>query len=134
MNIFSRMRGSRSSPAPGEPAPASADADRPGADGASGADSADPRVRTVRALVSGQVQGVGFRWYCTEEAQKLGLVGRVSNLADGDVEVLAQGSADAVSQLVAWLHHGPRWARVDDVRLTELPPGGLSGSSFQPGN
>lgn len=119
MNLFSRMRGSRSSP---------------GADGASGADGTDPRVRTIRALVSGQVQGVGFRWYCTEEAQRLGLVGRVSNLPDGDVKVLAQGPADAVSQLVAWLHHGSRWARVDDVRLTELPPGSLTQSDFRPGN
>ena len=95
----------------------------------------DPeRTRTVRALVSGRVQGVGFRWYCTEEAQRLGLVGRVSNLPDGDVKVLAQGPADAVSQLVAWLHHGSRWARVDDVRLTELPPGSLTQSDFRPGN
>ncbi|WP_454930588.1 acylphosphatase [Actinomyces israelii] len=129
MSFFSRLRGSRSSPAPsatgGPDASAAADAARPD-DGA--------RVRTVRALVSGQVQGVGFRWYCTEEAQSLGLVGRVSNLPDGDVKVLVQGPADAVSQLVAWLYCGPRWARVDDVRLTELPPGSLSASSFQPGN
>ena len=91
-------------------------------------------MRTIRARVSGQVQGVGFRWYCTEEAQELGLVGRVSNLSDGDVEVVAQGPADAVSRLVSWLHHGPRWARVDDVRLTEMPPGSLSRRDFRPGN
>ena len=93
-----------------------------------------PGVRTIRARVSGLVQGVGFRWYCTEEAQRLGLVGRVSNLSDGDVEVLAQGPQDAVSQLVAWLHRGPRWAQVDDVRLTEMPPGSLSWMDFRPGN
>jgi len=57
-----------------------------------------------------------------------------ATLPDGDVKVLAQGPADAVSQLVAWLHHGSRWARVDDVRLTELPPGSLTQSDFRPGN
>ena len=128
MSFFSRLRGSRSSPASSAPgASAAAGVARPD-------EGAGARVRTVRVLVSGQVQGVGFRWYCTEEAQRLGLVGQVSNLADGDVKVLAQGPADAVSQLVAWLYHGPRWARVDDVRLTELPPGSLSGDGFQPGN
>ena len=75
MSFFSRLRGSRSFPASsatgGPDVLAAADAAHPD-DGA--------RVRTVRALVSGQVQGVGFRWYCTEEAQSLGLVGRVSNL------------------------------------------------------
>ena len=121
MNIFSRLRGSGS--APGS-SPAASDPDAPAGAGR----------RTIRALVTGQVQGVGFRWYCTEEAQRLGLVGRVSNLPDGDVKVLAQGPADAVSQLVAWLHHGSRWARVDDVRLTELPPGSLTQSDFRPGN
>ena len=120
MSLFSRLRGSGSSRPPGGP-------DAP-------ADASTARVRTIRARVSGQVQGVGFRWYCTEEAQRLGLVGRVSNLPDGDVKVLAQGPADAVSQLVAWLHHGSRWARVDDVRLTELPPGSLTQSDFRPGN
>ena len=92
------------------------------------------RLRTIRARVSGRVQGVGFRWYCTEQAQQLGLVGRVSNLSDGDVEVLAQGPADAVSQLVAWLYHGPRWARVDDVRIVEMEPGSLLWRDFRPGN
>ena len=121
MSFFSRLRGSRSSPA----------SSAPGASAAAGAARPD---EGAGARVSGQVQGVGFRWYCTEEAQRLGLVGQVSNLADGDVKVLAQGPADAVSQLVAWLYHGPRWARVDDVRLTELPPGSLSGDGFQPGN
>lgn len=128
MSFFSRLRGSRSSPASSAPgASAAAGAARPD-------EGADARVRTVRVLVSGQVQGVGFRWYCTEEAQELGLVGRVSNLSDGDVEVVAQGPADAVSRLVSWLHHGPRWARVDDVRLTEMPPGSLSRRDFRPGN
>ena len=54
-----------------------------------------------------------------EEGSRLGLVGEVSNLDDGDVEVLAQGPADDVSRLIAWLYHGPRWASVASVR----PPG-----------
>ena len=51
-----------------------------------------------------------------EEGSRLGLVGEVRNLDDGDVEVLAQGPADDVSRLIAWLYHGPRWASVASVR------------------
>ena len=79
--------------------------------------------------MSGRVQGVGFRWTCMEEGSRLGLVGEVSNLDDGDVEVLAQGPADDVSRLIAWLYHGPRWASVASVR----PPGAqpASGAAVQ---
>lgn len=97
---------------------------RAGADGAA-------RVRTVRAVVSGRVQGVGFRWYCEQEASALGLDGTVLNREDGDVEVVAQGPADDVSRLIAWLYHGPEWARVTGVAITELKPGSLRRRGFR---
>lgn len=90
-----------------------------------------PRTRTIHALVAGRVQGVGFRFHCAGQAQDLGLVGEVRNLPDGDVEVLAQGPADDVSRLVAWLYHGPQWASVSRVRLTEMAPGSLRARRFE---
>ncbi|ARD42039.1 acylphosphatase [Actinomyces gaoshouyii] len=92
------------------------------------------RARTIHALVSGRVQGVGFRWSCMEEAERLGLVGEVRNLPDGDVEVLAQGPADDVARLIAWLYRGPRWASVSAVVITDLEPGSLRKRAFVMGN
>ncbi len=71
--------------------------------------------KTVRAVVSGRVQQVGFRQTCRQKARSLGLVGWVRNLRDGRVEVLAQGGADAVDELVSWLWTGPAGALVTGV-------------------
>lgn len=68
-----------------------------------------------RFQVSGRVQGVGFRAATQGEARRLGLCGWARNLADGRVEVLAQGEPGAVRQLEQWLWQGPRLARVDSV-------------------
>ncbi|MDN5571211.1 MAG: acylphosphatase [Propionibacteriaceae bacterium] len=56
-------------------------------------------VRTM-VWVDGLVQGVGFRWWVAGEAARLGLVGSARNLADGRVQVDAQGPSDAVDELV----------------------------------
>lgn len=66
----------------------------------------------VRARVRGRVQGVSYRAATRAEARRLGLVGWVANLADGSVELEAQGPADAVAALVAWCHDGPPLAAV----------------------
>ena len=78
------------------------------------------RMRTIHALVSGHVQGVGFRWNCLQEAERLGLSGSVRNLSDGDVEVYAHGESGQVAQLIAWLFHGPRWAHVAGVTVKDI--------------
>lgn len=84
-------------------------------------------MRTVRILVSGRVQGVGFRAFAVREATRLGLDGRVRNLPDGRVEAVAQGGEDAVAQFVGALRRGPVAARVDEVAVEEteatVPPG-----------
>ena len=80
--------------------------------------SAMPEVKAVRAVVSGRVQGVGFRFATVEAAHRLGVTGWVQNLPGGQVEVLAQGSEGAVDDLVAWLADGPRWASVVNVEVT----------------
>jgi acylphosphatase len=69
-----------------------------------------------RWLVSGRVQGVGFRWSTRHAAMAIGLVGTVRNLPDGQVEVVARGLEAEVDQLEAWLHRGPPGAAVSGVR------------------
>jgi acylphosphatase len=70
---------------------------------------------TKRFLVSGRVQGVCFRASTQQEAERLGICGHALNLADGRVEVLAQGSLPALAELERWLHDGPPLARVSAV-------------------
>src|SRR5437868_10675626 len=67
---------------------------------------------TLRFLVRGRVQGVGFRWFVEREAHILGIAGWVRNNADGTVEVLAMGTRDQLSGLRSRLRQGPRASRV----------------------
>ena len=84
-------------------------------------------ARRVHAIVSGRVQGVSYRACTADEAQGLGLTGWVRNLPGGNVELEAEGSADAVAALLAWCHRGPPAARVDSVAATEIAPTGETG-------
>ncbi|WP_150307817.1 acylphosphatase [Planctomonas psychrotolerans] len=80
-----------------------------------------------RAIVRGEVQGVGFRMNARERARELGVSGVARNLPDGSVEVLVEGDAAAVNAMLEWLQHGPQYARVDSVEVTEHPPTGEAG-------
>ena len=84
--------------------------------------SAMSGMTAVRATVTGRVQGVGFRYATLSEAQQLGLTGWVRNLADGRVEVVAQGTQDDVDHLVDWLATGPRLASVIGVEVAPMEP------------
>ena len=75
-----------------------------------------------RFLVHGRVQGVGFRWFVEREARTLGISGWVRNTPDGCVEVLAMGSREQLSTLLARLQAGPRAARVDAVDEVAAQP------------
>ncbi|RJG42282.1 acylphosphatase [Motilimonas pumila] len=75
----------------------------------------------VEVLVSGVVQGVGFRFFTTREAEKLEITGHVSNLADGDVRVEAYGDPANIKTLLAWLEHGPNSAKVAHLVAKEIP-------------
>ena len=66
-------------------------------------------------LIQGRVQGVGFRWFVHREAAELGLRGWVRNTEEGDVEVVASGTVEDLSELRASLKKGPRGSRVDRV-------------------
>jgi acylphosphatase len=72
-----------------------------------------------RWLVSGRVQGVGFRYFAQRKAEELGLSGWARNLDDGRVEVYAAGPAESLSDLAAALHMGPRMAEVRGVEQME---------------
>jgi acylphosphatase len=75
-------------------------------------------------LISGRVQGVGFRWFAQTAAEHEGVHGWVRNLPDGRVEVQAEGDAEAVERFERALRHGPRGARVDEVDVDALTPTG----------
>jgi acylphosphatase len=90
-------------------------------------------LKRIRAIVRGDVQGVGFRAATAQEARRLNLAGWVRNLRDGAVEVEAEGSENAVDGLLAWLRRGPSLARVTGVEVDDsLPPGGQDGFSIRP--
>ena len=78
----------------------------------------------ARLIVRGVVQGVGFRVYAHREAARLGLRGYVRNLPDGEVEIVAEGPAEAVERLTAWARHGPPAASVEDVIVESAAPTG----------
>jgi DNA ligase D-like protein (predicted 3'-phosphoesterase) len=75
--------------------------------------------RAIRAVVSGAVQGVGFREATRRQAGALGVTGWVRNVDDGTVAVHAEGPPDAIEQLLASLAKGPRGARVADLSVAD---------------
>lgn len=79
-----------------------------------------------RYLVSGRVQGVGFRYFAEERALVEGITGYVRNLPDGRVEALAEGDLEALMRFERAIRHGPSGARVEDVDIESMPPLGLS--------
>ena len=71
--------------------------------------------------ISGHVQGVGFRYSMSEEAERLGVTGWVRNRRDGTVEAVIDGAPDAVAAVLAWARRGPRGASVTEVEVAETP-------------
>ncbi len=69
----------------------------------------------VRALISGRVQHVGFRYWACEQAERLGLTGSVENLPDGRVEAVFQGKPECVNEMKEKLRRGPSMAIVRQV-------------------
>jgi acylphosphatase len=79
----------------------------------------------TRVLVSGRVQGVAFRWYAAQEAERLGVSGTVRNLRDGRVEAIVDDGPRA-AELIAWLRHGPPPAQVTGVETEATEDTGRS--------
>jgi len=74
-----------------------------------------PGSAALHAVVSGRVQGVGFRYSAARQARALGITGTVANLPDGSVEVLAEGPLPDLERLLEWLRDGPPGAHVYGV-------------------
>ena len=72
-------------------------------------------MERLHAVVRGDVQGVGFRYFVQRKAQQLGLRGWVRNNDDGTVELVAEGGRQELEQLKRALEEGPRLSRVDRV-------------------
>ncbi len=82
-----------------------------------------------RVLVTGRVQGVGFRYAVLERARMRGVAGWVRNLPTGQVEAAFEGEPSAVAALVDYCGRGPLGASVRDVQVTDVTPTGETGFS-----
>ena len=77
--------------------------------------------KTLSVIVTGRVQHVGFRYYTLKEASALNLVGYVKNLENGDVRIVVRGPGDLLDDFLVSIRKGPDWARVDGLKIQELP-------------
>jgi acylphosphatase len=85
------------------------------------------KIIRAHVLVSGLVQGVGYRYSTVDRAEKLGLDGWVRNLPDGRVEAVFEGERAAVEAMIRWCRRGPSAAVVQNVTVEMGKPEGLRG-------
>ena len=83
-----------------------------------------------RFIVSGRVQGVGFRYFAQDAAHREGLHGHATNQDDGSVEVVAEGDVEALDRFEMALRRGPSKARIERVVVDETEPTSLNGGFF----
>jgi acylphosphatase len=84
-----------------------------------------------RYLISGRVQGVGFRYFAERAAREIGVSGWARNLADGRVEIHANGSPEQLSEFEARLRRGPAHADVRGFEMQESPVLHAAGFTIQ---
>lgn len=77
-------------------------------------------MKTVKGVVSGIVQGVGYRYFAKKHADHLKIQGYARNLANGKVEVILQGEDKAIDILIKFLEQGPEFASVSAVEIDEF--------------
>ena len=75
-----------------------------------------------RYVLSGRVQGVGFRYFTQDAARREGLNGYVLNRDDGSVEAVAEGEAESLERFERALRRGPSKSRVEHVLIDEINP------------
>ena len=84
------------------------------------------QLRAIRINVTGRVQGVGFRYSTQQKASRIGLTGWVRNERDGSVEILCEGSARQIADLLDWLEAGgPSYSRIDRIEHYPAGPQGV---------
>lgn len=84
-------------------------------------------MRRVRVIVSGDVQGVGYRYTLRIVATDAGASGWVRNRRDGTVEAEVEGTPAQIDEVLSWMAEGPPGSRVDDARVADAEPTGSSG-------
>ena len=89
-------------------------------------------IETLRLRITGQVQGVGYRFWATRTAASLGLRGWVRNRTDGSVEALATGAPAAVAAMIEASRKGPFGAQVREVTVTPDQDDGSMGFVARP--
>ncbi|MBI5403500.1 MAG: acylphosphatase [Ignavibacteriae bacterium] len=77
-------------------------------------------MKSFRIIISGVVQGVGFRYFCFKKAVEYNISGYAKNLINGDVEVIAQGEEGLVNDFVKELKIGPRYSNVKSVNMEKI--------------
>ncbi|WP_130806268.1 acylphosphatase [Senegalia massiliensis] len=87
-------------------------------------------MKRVNIEIFGRVQGVGFRYYTTQEANKLNISGWVTNRIDGSVEIDAQGKEENIEKFIEWTKSGPSHARVDNINISEKSIKDLKDNKF----
>jgi len=83
-----------------------------------------------RFVLSGRVQGVGFRYFTLDAARREGLHGYVANRDDGSVEAVAEGDAESLERFERALRRGPSRSRVEQVLVDEVEPA-MAGTGFE---
>jgi acylphosphatase len=86
-----------------------------------------PKLIRAHVLISGRVQGVGYRYATVDTASQLGLTGWVGNLPDSRVEAVFEGAREVVEEMVRWCRIGPPAAVVQNVVVEYDEPEGLRG-------
>jgi acylphosphatase len=81
-------------------------------------------VQAFSAIISGRVQVVMYRDFAQRKARSLGIVGEVENIPDGTVRIRAEGEKENLDNLIEFLKRGPVLARVDNVEVQWVEPGG----------
>ena len=76
--------------------------------------------KTVRSIIHGRVQGVFFRDTARQVARRLNIKGSAVNLSDGTVEIVAEGTPEAVKKFQSWLMIGPGMATVEKVEVVDI--------------
>lgn len=84
-------------------------------------------MKRIHVIVSGRVQGVGFRYFTASLASRYGITGWVRNLYNGDVEMEAEGISTKLSLFLQEVKEGNRFVRVRNMEISEIPPTGEKG-------
>jgi acylphosphatase len=83
-------------------------------------------VKSVRLVISGRVQGVGFRDWMVAAANARGVSGWVRNLGGAQVEACVQGDGVGVDAIIALCRKGPSYAQVDDITVEQIEAGPMT--------